>query len=140
MGQISERKSANDLRIVRALAVGYKWESSRSSESSPEADRQFPVLTAGFHRTVLQYVLGSPVASSPIADAAAEGLPVPLANGLAVPRSTAAPWRPARIPGCGGRGRMPSRDAYSFCTGIPPGDCHSSTESSARRCCRSHHR
>lgn len=102
MGQFSDRKGADGLRIVRILTVGYKRELSRRFESSPEGGHRSPAPPSGFHRTVLQYVLGLPVASFPIADVAAGDPPVLLSTGSVVPRCTAVPWHPVPIPECGG--------------------------------------
>ncbi len=53
--KIPDRKSADDLRIVRTLAVGYKREFNHRFGFSPEVGHQSPVPAAGFQRTDQQY-------------------------------------------------------------------------------------
>ena len=48
MGQFSDRKGADDLRIVRALAVGYKREFASYFGFSPEAGHRSPAPAAAF--------------------------------------------------------------------------------------------
>jgi len=108
------------LQTIPDFAIACKSEFSRRYGFSPAAGHRSPAPAAGFHRTVLQYVLGLLVASFPIAGGVAAGLLVLLSTGPAVPLRTAVPWHPVLIPGCGGMGRNPCRGAYSSCRDTLP--------------------